>query len=155
MYFVNSMKNKNKNGVKMSHDNDVKMAFVMQRAQGKSFAKIADDLGVSKQTLIKWQGDLDNQIREQEYFEIQTITETYAVTRRQRFAVTAKLLQAVLAELTRRADAEQLADMNTDKLVNLALTLERRLNQDTGRELVSVRTGRIFEDIEGTFIDAD
>lgn len=139
----------------MSFDNDTKMAFVLQRAQGKSFAKIADDLGVSKQTLIKWQGDLDNQIREQEYFEIQNITETYAVTRRQRFGVTAKLLGAVLAELTRRADTEQLAEMDTGKLVNLALTLERRLNQDTGRELVSVRTGRIFEDIEGTFIEAD
>ncbi len=139
----------------MSHDNDVKMAFVMQRAQGKSFAKIADDLGVSKQTLITWQGELFDQIREQEYFEIQNITETFAVTRRQRFAVTAKLLQAVLTELTRRADTEQLADMDTDKLVKLALTLETRLNQDTGRELVSVRTGRIFEDIEGTFIDAD
>ena len=139
----------------MSFDNETKMAFVLQRAQGKSFAKIADDLGVSKQTLIKWQGDLDNQIREQEYFEIQNITETYAVTRRQRFGVTAKLLGAVLAELTRRADTEQLAEMTTDKLVNLALTLERRLNQDTGRELISVRTGRMFEDIEGTFIEAD
>lgn len=139
----------------MSFDNDTKMAFVLQRAQGKSFAKIADDLGVSKQTLIKWQGDLDNQIREQEYFEIQNITESFAVTRRQRFGVTAKLLGAVLAELTRRADTEQLAEMTTDKLVNLALTLERRLNQDTGRELVSVHTGRMFEDIEGTFIEAD
>ena len=139
----------------MSFDNDTKMAFVLQRAQGKSFAKIADDLGVSKQTLIKWQGDLDNQIREQEYFEIQNITESFAVTRRQRFGVTAKLLGAVLAELTRRADTEQLAEMDTGKLVNLALTLERRLNQDTGRELVSIRTGRMFEDIEGTFIEAD
>ncbi|MFA5433755.1 MAG: helix-turn-helix domain-containing protein [Candidatus Paceibacterota bacterium] len=139
----------------MSFDNETKMAFVLQRAQGKSFAKIADDLGVSKQTLIKWQGDLDNQIREQEYFEIQNITESFAVTRRQRFGVTAKLLGAVLAELTRRADTEQLAEMTTDKLVNLALTLERRLNQDTGRELISVRTGRMFEDIEGTFIEAD
>ena len=139
----------------MSFDNETKMAFVLQRAQGKSFAKIADDLGVSKQTLIKWQGDLDNQIREQEYFEIQNITESFAVTRRQRFGVTAKLLGAVLAELTRRADTEQLAEMDTGKLVNLALTLERRLNQDTGRELISVRTGRMFEDIEGTFIEAD
>lgn len=154
MSFANSMNKKNKNGVKMSHDNDVKMAFVMQRAQGKSFAKIADDLGVSKQTLITWQGELFDQIREQEYFEIQNITETFAVTRRQRFAVTAKLLQAVLTELTRRADTEQLADMDTDKLVKLALTLETRLNQDTGRELVSVHVNNNF-DVFGKYIDAD
>ena len=86
----------------MSYDNDAKMAFVMQRAQGKSFAKIADDLGVSKQTLIKWQGDLDNQIREQEYFEIQNLTEMYAVTRRERFATTAKLLGAEIGRASCR-----------------------------------------------------
>ena len=139
----------------MTHDNDQRMAFVTQRAQGKSFDKIAENLGISKQTLIKWQGELFAQIREQEFYEVQTITEAYAVTRRQRFDATARTLGAVLAELARRVDTDQLADMATDKLVNLALILEKRLMQDTGRELVSVRTGDFFEGIEGTFIDAD
>ena len=139
----------------MAYTNDQRMAFVMQRAQGKSFDKIADDLGISKQTLIKWQGELFAQIREQEFYEIQLITEAYAVTRRQRFDATAKTLGAVLAELARRVDTDQLAEMPTDKLVNLALILEKRLMQDTGRELVSVRTGNIFEDLDGTYIDAD
>ena len=139
----------------MAYTNDQRMAFVMQRAQGKSFDKIADDLGITKQTLIKWQGELFAQIREQEFYEIQLITEAYAVTRRQRFDATAKTLGAVLAELARRVDTDQLAEMPTDKLVNLALILEKRLTQDTGRELVSVRTGDIFEDIQGTYIDAD
>ena len=139
----------------MTHDNDQRMAFVMQRAQGKSFDKIAENLGISKQTLIKWQGELFAQIREQEFYEVQAITEAYAVTRRQRFDATARTLGAVLAELTRRVDTDQLADMATDKLVNLAMVLEKRLMQDTGRELVSVRTGNIFEDLDGTYIDAD
>ena len=139
----------------MAHDNDQRMAFVMQRAQGKSFDKIANDLGISKPTLIKWQGELFAQIREQEFYEVQAITEAYAVTRRQRFDATARTLGAVLAELARRVDTDQLADMATDKLVNLALVLEKRLMQDTGRELVSVRTGNIFEDLDGTYIDAD
>ena len=139
----------------MTYTNDQRMAFVMQRAQGKSFDKIADDLGITKQTLIKWQGELFAQIREQEFYEIQLITEAYAVTRRQRFDATAKTLSAVLAELARRVDTDQLAEMPTDKLVNLALILEKRLMQDTGRELVSVRTGDVFEDIQGTYIDAD
>ena len=139
----------------MAYTNDQRMAFVMQRAQGKSFDKIADDLGITKQTLIKWQGELFAQIREQEFYEIQLITEAYAVTRRQRFDATAKTLGAVLAELARRVDTDQLAEMPTDKLVNLALILEKRLMQDTGRELVSVRTGDVFEDIQGTYIDAD
>ena len=138
----------------MTHTNDQRMAFVMQRAQGKSFDKIADDLGISKPTLIKWQGELFTQIREQEFYEVQTITEAYAVTRRQRFDATAKALHAVLAELSRRIDTDQLADLPTDKLVNLALTLEKRLMQDTGRELVSVHVNNDF-DVFGEYIDAD
>ena len=139
----------------MAHDNEQKMAFVIQRAQGKSYESIAQELGVSKPTLIKWHGELYNQIREQEFYEVQNITEAYAVTRRQRFEANAKLLGAVMSEMARRADAEMLAELPTDKLVNLAMNLEKRLMQDTGRELVSVRTGHMFEQLDGTYIDAD
>lgn len=138
----------------MAYTNDQKMMFVMQRAQGKSFDKIADDLGISKQTLIQWQGELFDQIKEQEFYEVQAITEAYAVTRRQRFDATAKTLRAILAEIDRRVDTDQLADMPTDKLVNLALILEKRLMQDTGRELVSVHVRDNF-DVFGKYIDAD
>lgn len=139
----------------MAYTNDQRMAFVMQRAQGKSFDKIADDLGITKQTLIKWQGELFAQIREQEFYEVQAITEAYAVTRRQRFDATAKALHAILAELSRRIDTDQLADLPTDKLVNLALILEKRLMQDTGRELVSVHVDKNFDALFGEYIDAD
>jgi glutamate dehydrogenase/leucine dehydrogenase len=139
----------------MTYTNDQRMTFVMQRAQGKSFDKIADDLGISKQTLIKWQGEMFAQIKEQEFYEVQTITEAYAVTRRQRFDATARTLGAVLAELARRVDTDQLADMATDKLVNLALVLEKRLMQDTGRELVSVHVDKNYDALFGEYIDAD
>lgn len=142
----------------MAYTNDQKMAFVMQRAQGKSFDKIAQDLGVTKQTLITWQSELNDQIKEQTFFELQTITEAYAVTRKQRFDANAKLLGAVMAEMTRRADADQLAEIPTDKLVNLAMVLERRISQDTGRELVSIRvdsTQKLFRSMDGEYIDAD
>jgi len=142
----------------MAYTNDQKMAFVMQRAQGRSFDKIAQDLGVTKQTLITWQSELNDQIKEQTFYELQTITEAYAVTRKQRFDANAKLLGAVMAEMTRRADADQLAEIPTDKLVNLAMVLERRISQDTGRELVSIRvdsTQKLFRSMDGEYIDAD
>ena len=142
----------------MAYTNDQRMAFVMQRAQGKSFDKIADDLGISKPTLIKWQGEMFEQIREQEFYEVQRITELYQVTRRDRLDAIAKLLGAVRTELARRADAEQLTDLPTDKLTALALVLEKRLMQDTGRELVSVRvdtTGRLLKSMDEVYIDAD
>ena len=128
------------------------------RGQGKSFEAIAQELGISKPTLLKWQGELFDQIKEQEFYEVQQLTEMYQVTRRERFETIAKLLGAVKTELARRADAEQLADMPTDKLTALALLLEKRLAQDTGRELVSVpadTTMRLMDRLNGVFIDAD
>jgi len=131
---------------------------VILRGQGKSFEAIAQELGISKPTLLKWQGELFDQIKEQEFYEVQQLTEMYQVTRRERFETIAKLLGAVKTELARRADAEQLADMPTDKLTALALLLEKRLAQDTGRELVSVpadTTMRLMDRLNGVFIDAD
>ena len=139
----------------MTVTNEQKMLFVTKRAQNMSFDKIAQELGISKNTLLKLQGELYSQIKEQEFYEVQELTEQFKVTRRDRFEVTARLLGAVRDELARRADTEQLTDLPLDKLVNLALILEKRLSQDTGRELVSIRTGDMFEQLEGTHIDAD
>jgi biotin operon repressor len=141
----------------MTVTNEQKMLFVTKRAQSMSFDKIAQELGISKNTLLKLQGELYDQIREQEFYEVQELTEQFRVTRRDRFEVTARLLGAVRDELARRANAEQLTDLPLDKLVNLALILEKRLSQDTGRELVSVQTGDDWSKIIGgyKFIDAD
>ncbi len=140
----------------MTYTADQKTAFVMLRAQGKSFEAIAQELGISKPTLLKWQGELLDQIKEQEFYEVQRLTELYQVTRRERFETIAKLLGAVKAELARRADAEQLADLTLDKLTALALVLEKRLSQDTGRELVSVHVKEDWSAVLGCkYIDAD
>lgn len=141
----------------MAVTNEQKMLFVTKRAQNMSFDKIAQELGISKPTLLKLQGELYDQIREQEFYEVQELTEQFRVTRRDRFEVTARLLGAVRDELARRADAEQLADLPLDKLVNLALILEKRLSQDTGRELVSVQTGDDWSKLLSNYkyIDAD
>jgi hypothetical protein len=65
-------------------------------------------------------------------------------------------LGAVRDELIRRADAEILVELPTDKLVQLALLLEKRITQDTGRELVSVHVKEDWSAILGQkYIDAD
>lgn len=141
----------------MAYTNEQKMIFVSKRAQGLSFDRIAQELGIAKNTLLTWQGELYSQIKEQEFFEVQELTEQFRVTRRDRFAVTAQLLGAVRDELARRADTEQLTDLPLDKLVNLALILEKRLSQDTGRELVSVNAGDDWTKLLSNYkyIDAD
>ena len=140
----------------MAYSNEQKLQFVARRAQGLSFDKIAQELGIAKNTLLQWQGELFDQIKEQEFYEVQEITEQYRITRRDRFEANARLLGAVRDELIRRADAEILVELPTDKLVQLALLLEKRITQDTGRELVSVRVADDWSAMLGhKYIDAD
>ena len=140
----------------MAYSNEQKLQFVARRAQGLSFDKIAQELGIAKNTLLQWQGELFDQIKEQEFYEVQEITEQYRITRRDRFEANARLLGAVRDELIRRADAEILVELPTDKLVQLALLLEKRVTQDTGRELVSVRVADDWSAMLGhKYIDAD
>ena len=140
----------------VAYSNEQKLQFVAKRAQGLSFDKIAQELGIAKNTLLQWQGELFDQIKEQEFYEVQELTEQFRITRRDRFEANARLLGAVRDELIRRSDAELLADLPLDKLVQLALLLEKRVTQDTGRELVSVRVADDWSAMLGhKYIDAD
>jgi len=43
--------------------------FIELRGKGMSFQKIAEEIGVSKPTLIKWNGELLEQVKEAQYME--------------------------------------------------------------------------------------
>ena len=45
-------------------DNSIKEKFVLLRAEGLSFDKIAKKIKVSKPTLIEWQKDFRDEIKE-------------------------------------------------------------------------------------------
>ena len=115
------------------------------RAKGYSFERIAQETGISKPTLIKMQGEYQDKVREAKYYELENIVNSYGVMRRNRFETFSKVLGAALQELNQRAENNQLSRIPADKLLSLALSLEQRLEQDTKKELVSVKKDKSLE----------
>jgi len=118
-----------------------KQRFVELRAKGLSFERIAEELKVSKPTLIKWSEELFHEVQEAEFYELENLLENYKLMRKQRFENYCKLLSSALAELESRAAAGKLQEVPTEKLLIMAEQLEKRIQQETKQELVSVTLG--------------
>ena len=113
--------------------------FIELRGKGMSFQKIAEEIGVSKPTLIKWNGELLEQVKEAQYMELENLVEHYGLFRKERFEVYCKALNSALKEFQERAEKGELKEVPTDKLLNLLEQLEKRVERDTSKELLSVR----------------
>ena len=112
--------------------------FIELRGKGMSFQKIAEEIGVSKPTLIKWNGELLEQVKEAQYMEFENLVEQYGLFRKRRFEIYCKALNSALKEFEERAEKVELKEVPTDKLLNLLEQLEKRVEKDTSRELLSV-----------------
>ena len=112
--------------------------FIELRGKGMSFQKIAEEMGVSKPTLIKWNGELLEQVKEAQYMEFENLVEQYGLFRKRRFEIYCKALNSALKEFEERAEKGELKEVPTDKLLNLLEQLEKRVEKDTSRELLSV-----------------
>jgi transcriptional regulator with XRE-family HTH domain len=114
-------------------------SFIELRGKGMSFQKIAEEIGVSKPTLIKWNGELLEKVKEAQYMELENLVEQYGLFRKKRFEVYCKALNSALKEFQERAETGELKNVPTDKLLNLVEQLEKRVERDTSKELLSVR----------------
>ena len=112
--------------------------FIELRGKGMSFQKISEEIGVSKPTLIKWNGELLEQVKEAQYMEFENLVEQYGLFRKRRFEIYCKALNSALKEFEERAEKGELKEVPTDKLLNLLEQLEKRVEKDTSRELLSV-----------------
>jgi len=96
-----------------------KERFVELRAQSKSFAAIAEEIGVSKTTLIAWSREQHEQIRNLRAINDEALREKYRLTKRHELETLSRQLEAVEKELDRRV----LADVPTDKLYGVLFKL--------------------------------
>ncbi|MFZ2399631.1 MAG: hypothetical protein WAW31_13325 [Smithella sp.] len=100
----------------MKNAND-KENFIVLRAEGRSFADIADILKTSKPTLINWSKELSRDIQNARTIRMDELFEKYAVAKLRRVEVFGERLNAILTELDKR----DLTDVNTTSLLTLAL----------------------------------
>ena len=115
-----------------------KQRFIQLRGKGLSFDRIAEELSISKPTLIKWSGEFMAEVKEAQFYEFESLVEKYGLMRKSRFEVYCRALNSALHEFQERAEQGELKKVSTEKLFNLVEQLEERLERDTQKELVSV-----------------
>ena len=142
----------------MTYGIEEKQKFVQLRAVGMSFDRIAQETGISKPTLLKFQAELKEEIQEQQYYELENIVNHFSVERRNRFQAMACLLSRALQELRNIAESQALESMPVEKLVQLVLTLEQRLEKDTKKELLSIpgdSPSRLIQKMNSEFLEIE
>lgn len=97
------------------HDQATKIRFIEMRAQGISFQKISDELGVSKRNLLRWaiEPGISKEIACLKVLEYEAMQERFGVLSSDRHQFTAKWLCDASEELQRRG----LKGLSTTKLV--------------------------------------
>jgi len=107
-------------------DQETRGRFIELRAQGLSFDKISKELQVSKQTLIDWSKNLQEEIRNLKAIELEALQEKYFLTQAKRLELFGERLKAIKEELDKR----DLNDVPTDKLIELFLKFHRVLKDE-------------------------
>lgn len=109
-------------------DNETKEKFIILRAEGLSFDKIAKRIKVSKPTLIKWQRYYQKKINELLKVRYEEILERYKFTKEKR-------IERIARELDKVWKAYEDTDykgLTKRELLMMIMRLERRLKEEVG-----------------------
>jgi len=109
---------------------EVKEKFVELRARDWSFAKIAEELEVSKPTLIEWARELDQEISNLKAIELETLQEKYYLQKAQKIELYGEQLKKIKAALDERIEKRDLKDLKTGELFKLFLEYMDRLEAE-------------------------
>jgi hypothetical protein len=124
------------------NDTETQQRFISLRAEGWSFARIADDLTVSKPTLIKWSRKFQFEIQNQRAINIEALHEKWLSTREARVTALGEQLQKLESELAKR----DITSLTTHQLFTLADALRRQIKSETGSIQFSTPVAEIPSD---------
>ena len=80
------------------HDQKTQQQFIELRVQGRSYARIAEELQVSKRTLIEWSRKFQFEIQNQRAIELEALRERYLASREEQVRQLGERLREVEAE---------------------------------------------------------
>src|SRR5205823_5195401 len=101
------------------------------RVGNVSYAKIAEQIKVSKTTLINWAKDCEPEIQNRRAITYEALNEKYKAGQQHRLQMWSEQLEAVREELKKRG----LGDVPTVKLVEMLDTLCEKLNGEAYKTL--------------------
>lgn len=104
-------------------DAETKLKIVELRSKDTSIAKIAEKLGIAKQTVVDVCKDMTDEIATLRAVQLDALYEEQAITAEARIRRLSSLLEKIQTEL----DSRTLQDVPTDKLVDLLIKTESQL----------------------------
>lgn len=103
-----------------------KQRFIELRAKGMPFERISNEIGISKPTLIEWAKEQKIEIANLKALEIEALQEQYFMSWKKRVELLNNQLERINLEL----DNRDLADVPTEKLVDMQSKLLDKLKQE-------------------------
>lgn len=105
------------NGIDELGKEEQKSRFILLRAKGNSYTRIAKELGVSKGTLVNWHTELEAEIAQVRSIELETLQEEFFLLKEGRIRLLGEQLKAIQAEICKR----DLSKVKTERLMELQL----------------------------------
>lgn len=121
---------------------ETKQRFIELRAAGKSYDKIAIELGKSKQTLIDWGREFDSEITNLKNINLEALYEAYNIFKEIRL----KQLANLLSKASEAINDRDFTDVPTDKLIDLVIKLNNQIDKEITPPLFQ-STEELTEDI--------
>jgi transposase-like protein len=100
--------------------------FIELRSQSISYLKISKEIGVSKNTLVKWSKELSNELKNAKSLEMEAIREEYFLTRRHRL----RIIGSQLSKLTQEILNRDLSEVPTWRLFEMQQKLTIEVEKD-------------------------
>lgn len=114
-----------------------KHQFVLMRAKGYSYARIARELGVSKGTLTAWNTEFETEIAKLRAVELEALQGEFFLLKEGRIRLIGEQLKAIQTEIGKR----DLSKVNTDKLLELQLRYFGELKSEYVETSQRTKTG--------------
>ncbi len=114
-------------------DQETVQKFIELRSAGVSFARIAQQLGVAKSTLILWSREHQHLIRNLRAIEWEDFVDRTLASKQERLKAISDQLRRLETELASR----DLASIPTPRLQVMAEQLRRRLDRECGSPVFS------------------
>ena len=96
---------------------DVKDQFITMRAKGNSLEKCAKKLDKSKNTVLIWNKDFEEEIANRRNIELEALNERFFLAKQRKLS----LFGGILKRITDELEGRDLHDVPTDKLMDLLL----------------------------------
>ncbi len=104
---------------------ETKLKIVDLRAEGKSIQKIASELGIAKQTVVDVTKELREEVASLKALRLDALYEAESLSVEERV----KRLSSLLGKLRAELESRSLADIPTEKLIDLILRTQKELEE--------------------------